>query len=188
MGNIPQHIIDKLQKAVTEEVGVRFDLAAGDIQREGCIGIDIVPSPYVDICMDLEVTPYKDIPDNCASLLLCSHFVEHTKPWLFMAMMDEWWRITKMGGQLMIATPYGGSTAYFQDPTHVHGFNELSFKYFDPQDPHWGNFLYSVYKPKPWKLVKNTWDISGILEVALTKIPDDPSYHKLDLGDKFYSK
>jgi SAM-dependent methyltransferase len=162
-------------------VGVNIDLACGDIQREGFIGIDIVPSPYVDIVMDLEQTPYKDFPDECVQLSICSHFVEHTKPWLFIDIMNEWWRITKPGGQLMIATPYAGSIGYWQDPTHTHGFNELSFKYFDPRDPHWGNFLYSVYRPKPWKLEKNTWDISGTLEVLLTKIPNDPSYRTLEI-------
>ena len=185
----PDNIKQKLIEASKAEIGVKIDLACGDIQQEGSIGIDIVPSPYVDICMDLEHLPYKDIPDGCAQLLICSHFVEHTKPWLFIDIMNEWWRITKVGGQLMIATPYAGSTMYWQDPTHTHGFNELSFKYFDPFDPHWGRFLQSVYKPKPWKVEKNTWDISGTLEVLLTKIPDDPSYHKLDLGDtKYFDK
>jgi hypothetical protein len=184
---IPDHIRQRLQEAQKSETGVKFDLGAGDIQQEGFIGIDKVKSPYVDICMDLEELPY-DIPDECASLLMAGQIVEHLKPWLFMDIMNEWWRITKLGGQLMVSTPYAGSEIYWQDPTHIHGFNEISFKYFDPLDPHWGKLFYSIYRPKPWKMEKNTWNNSGCLEVLLTKIPDDPSYHELDLGKKFYSK
>ena len=186
--HIPPHVQEKLLQAAKSNIGIKFDLGCGDIQQEGFIGIDAVPSPYVDICMDLEQLPYKGIPDECASLLMAGHIVEHLKPWLFFAIMNEWWRITKLGGQLMIATPYAGSLSYWQDPGHIHGFNELSFEYFDPNSAHTGRTLFSVYKPKPWKVEKCTWDIAGTLEVLLTKIPDDPSYHKLDLGNKFYSK
>ena len=182
---IPDHIQKKLQEASEAEIGVRLDLGAGDMQQEGFIGIDKVPSPYVDIQMDLEDLPYP-IPDNCAQLLMAGQIVEHLKPWLFMDIMNEWWRITKPGGQLMIGTPYAGSMNFWQDPTHVHGFNELSFKYFDPLDATWGNAFYSIYKPKPWKLEKNTWDSTGNLEVLLTKIPDDPSYHKKDIKPPYF--
>jgi hypothetical protein len=182
----PEHIKQRLQEAVKSDVGISLDLGAGDIQQEGFIGIDKTPSPYVDICMDLEELPYKDIPDECASLLMAGQIVEHLKPWLFIDIMNEWWRITKLGGQLMIGTPYAGSLGFWQDPTHVHGFNELSFKYFDPLDATWGNAFYSIYKPKPWKLEKNLWSNTGNLEILLTKIPDDPSYHKLDLKPPFF--
>lgn len=184
---IPDHIKKTLEEASQNEVGVKFDIGCGDIQQEGFIGIDRVPSSYVDICLDLEKTPYP-FPDGCASLLMAGQIVEHLKPWLLVDIMNEWWRITKIGGQLMIATPYAGSELFWADPTHTKGWNELTPKYFDPLDLHMGDFWYKVYKPKPWKVKKNTWEMSGMMEILLEKIPDDPSYHKLDLRPKFFNK
>jgi hypothetical protein len=174
---IPKHIKEQLDKATKEDIGVKLDLACSDIKQDGFIGIDIEERPGVDMVMDLEQFPYP-IPNNCASFLLASHFVEHVKPWLMVPMMNEWWRIAKDGCQLMIATPYAGSPMFWQDPTHVKGWNEATPEYFDPFAKMSQGRLYHVYHPKPWKIIKNTWDLTGTLEVLFEKIPDDKSYHE----------
>ena len=166
----------KLEAAAKSEIGVNLDLACGDDRREGYIGVDIRPGKNIDIILNLEELPYKDIPSECASLMIASHIVEHFKPWLMIDIMNEWWRIMKPGGQLMIATPYGGSPMFWQDPTHVKGWIEATPEYFDPFGPLSQGNLYTVYRPKPWKVLKNTWDLSGTLEVLMEKMPDDPSY------------
>jgi SAM-dependent methyltransferase len=170
---------EQLLAAVESEQGVNFDLACGDDVRTGYIGIDNRPAPNVDIVLDLEKTPYKDIPSDCAGLMIASHIVEHFKPWLMVDIMNEWWRILKVGGQLMIATPYAGSPSFWQDPTHTKGWIEVTPEYFAPFGPLSKGNVYKVYKPKPWKILKNTWDLSATLEVLMEKIPDDPSYHKV---------
>jgi hypothetical protein len=91
--------------------------------------------------------------------------------------MDEWWRIMKIGGQLMISTPYAGSSSFWQDPTHIKGWIEATPEYFDPFGPMSKGVLYKVYYPKPWKVEKNTWDLSGTLEVLMIKRQDDPNKH-----------
>ena len=88
--------------------------------------------------------------------------------------MNEWWRILKLGGQLMIATPYAGSPMFFQDPTHIKGWNEATPEYFDPYAPMSSGNLYQVYRPMPWKILKNTWDLTGTLEILMEKRPLDP--------------
>lgn len=176
---IADHIRKQLQDAVSQEIGVNFDLGCGDTKREGYIGIDFRPAPGVDILQDLEKTPYKDIPAGCASLLVAGHIVEHLKPWLLIDVMNEWWRILKPGGQIMIATPYAGSPMFWQDPTHMKGWIEATPEYFDPFAPMSKGNLYAVYKPLPWKILKNTWDLTGTLEVLMEKRPDDFSYHKI---------
>ena len=178
---IPEHIKKLLKEAVNQEVGVKFDLACGDLKQQGCIGIDIIPNQYVDIVGDLEETPYKGIPSECASLLIVSHYVEHIKPWLLIDVMNEWWRILKVGGQMMVSTPYAGSPQFWQDPTHIKGWNEATPEYFDPFGPMTKGSLYHVYHSAPWKVIKNTWDITGTLEVLFEKRPDDPSYHEVKL-------
>jgi hypothetical protein len=167
-----------LNEAVKSDVGVNFDLGCSDTKRDGYIGIDNRPSKGVDIVWDLEKVPYP-IPSNCAGLSVASHIVEHLKPWLMVDIMNEWWRIMKVGGQMLIATPYAGSPMFYQDPTHIKGWNEATIEYFDPFAPMSKGSLYPVYKPLPWKIEKNTWDLTGTLEVLLSKRPDDPSYHKL---------
>ncbi len=167
-----------LEEGATNEKGVSLDIGCGDIHAPGFLGLDIVPSPSVDIVWNAEKLPYP-IPASSVSVLLVSHLVEHLKPWLFIDIMNEWWRIAKPNAQLVISTPYAGSPAYWQDPTHVAGFNEKTFAYFDPFERHSGGLLYKVYRPLPWKIKQQHWDMSGNLEVELVKIPDDPSYHKI---------
>jgi SAM-dependent methyltransferase len=180
MGVVPKHIQEEFKKGVASDTGVKIDLACGDIKQPGFIGIDIAPSQYVDVVLDLEKTPYP-IPSECASMLLASHIVEHIKPWLMIDIMNEWWRLLKVGGQLLIATPYAGSPQFWQDPTHIKGWNEATPEYFDPFAPMSKGGLYHVYRAKPWKIIKNVWDLTGTLEILMEKRPDDPSYHEVKL-------
>jgi hypothetical protein len=78
--------------------------------------------------------------------------------------MNEVWRILEVGGQLLLSTPYGGSFGYWQDPTHVNGFNEVTFTYFDPDFK-----LYSFYKPRPWKISFIRWNNQENIDLILEK-------------------
>ncbi len=175
---IKDAILKQLTDAVEGE-GVAFDFGCGDLPAKGAIGVDYVENEWIDIVLDLEKTPYTDIPSNCAKLIIASHIVEHIKPWLFIDVMNEWWRILKKGGQLVISTPYAGSAGFWQDPTHIKGFNEMSFAYFDPLEKNCGDTLYKIYRPNPWMLKEQHWNMSGNLEILLLKRLDDPSYHKV---------
>lgn len=166
---IPNIYLETIKKG-----DVIFDLGCGEEIQPNAIGIDARDFD-TNIVGDLEVTPYEGLPDGCAKLLIASHIVEHIKPWLFIPVMNEWWRLLKPEGQLMIATPYAGNSLYWQDPTHCNGCNQFTWSYFDPF--HQAGLGYKVYRPMPWKIEKNVWDVSGNLEVLMTKRPDDPAYH-----------
>jgi SAM-dependent methyltransferase len=93
---------------------------------------------------------------------------------IFMRFMDEVWRILKPGGEFIIGLPYAGSPGFWWDPTHINGCSEVTWLYFDPEgspllDPT-GTF-YSIYKPKPWKIKFSAWNVTGNIEVILTKRP-----------------
>jgi hypothetical protein len=118
----------------------------------------------VDIVHDVEKIPYP-LPEECCHVILASHLVEHIKPWLFMGVMDEWWRLLKVSGQLQIACPYGVSPGFLQDPTHCSPFTEATFIYFDPRA-----FLYEIYRPKPFKILTSSWFENGNMEVVLEKM------------------
>lgn len=97
----------------------------------------------------------------------------------FIRFMDEVWRIMKPGGQFHNVFPYAGSYGYWQDPTHVNGLNDVTFAYFDPlaKDPHGNNYnLYSIYRPKPWKILKCFYNPIGFVEISLEKRIIDKSY------------
>lgn len=103
----------------------------------------------------------------------------------FVRFMDEVWRTLKPGGQFISTFPYSGSPGYWQDPTHVNPISHVTLAYFDPlAKDSAGNMyhLYSIYRPKPWEIVRCFYDTNGFVEVAMAKRVIDPSYRTLDDG------
>lgn len=97
---------------------------------------------------------------------------------IFFHMMDELWRIMKVGGQLMVAVPYAGSFGYWQDPTHINGITERTWEYFDPDGIHTRGLLYHLYEPKPWKVELSGYQTEGNMELVLVKREDLKRYHQ----------
>jgi SAM-dependent methyltransferase len=103
----------------------------------------------------------------------------------FVRFMDEVWRTLKPGGQFISTFPYGGSTGYWQDPTHVNPITHVTLAYFDPlaRDSSENLYhLYTIYRPKPWKIIRCFYDTNGFVEVAMEKRLIDKSYNTLDDG------
>ena len=146
---------------------LKIDLGCGEKKQPGFIGIDIRPLKGVDIVYDLEEFPYP-LPNECASIIVASHLVEHINPHkgVFINFMNEIWRLMEIGGEFIISAPYAGSHGFYQDPTHCNPLNEDTWKYFDPLDK---SRLYQIYKPRPWKIKSNIWNINGNLKVTLIK-------------------
>lgn len=97
---------------------------------------------------------------------------------IFMRFMDEVWRVLKPGAQFSMAFPYAGSPGFWQDPTHINGINEMTWWYFDPEEPKMGGILWSFYKPKPWRIVQSYFSKNGNMEVTLEKREIKPEYLK----------
>ena len=152
--------------------GILLDLGCGgNKQGPTWVGMDKRKLPGVDIVHDLEKFPYP-IKDESVLTCVSSHVLEHLKPWLTLDIFNEVWRIMKPGGQWAISLPYAGSHGFWQDPTHINGFNETTFLYFDPEPAELQgqlNVLYHIYKPKPWKIVHSYWQSNGNLEALLEK-------------------
>ena len=149
---------------------LKLDIGCGENRQEGFIGMDQRDLPTVDILQDIEKFPWP-LGDCSCEILVASHIVEHIKPWLSVAFMNECWRVLEPGGRLCVATPYPGSRGYWQDPTHCNGWNEATWTYFDPAFP-----LYGIYKPKPWTIQKGfpMWQSNGNMECVLVKIVLEP--------------
>lgn len=162
---IPSHIRKLFKKGKNELI--KIDVGCGNNKAPGFIGVDYRRVPGVDIVQDLELFPWP-IPDNCGTLIMCAHVVEHINPSKlgFINFMDECWRILKVGGQMMISTPYAGSRGYFSDPTHVNPCTIETWGYFDPLHP---LKVYNIYEPKPWKIVQSHYRMDGNMEILLQK-------------------
>lgn len=156
-----------LDKLIKDNQTIRLDIGCGENKQKDFIGMDARDLEGVDIVHDLEVFPYP-IPDESCGTILGSHIIEHILPRMTIPLFNELWRIMKVGGQLILSTPYPGSTGYWQDPTHCNGFNEATPQYFDPAWPLW-----NIYKPLPWKIEAGfpQWDCNGTLQVIFEKRP-----------------
>jgi SAM-dependent methyltransferase len=157
---------------------VKLDIGCGGNKQEGFIGMDKRPLEGVDIVHDLENFPWP-LQSNKCIVAVAAHFVEHLKPWLMLDFMNEVWRVMKPGGTFAIAVPYAGSRGFWQDPTHINGCNEVTWQYFDPDYP-----LYTIYKPKPWKIRKGfpVYQVQGNMEVILEKISENLGKAKEEVG------
>ena len=163
--------------AIRERKGIRLDVGCGEGKQPGFIGMDIRQLPGVDLVHDIEVFPWPLTNASCV-LIVCSHVVEHIKPWFSIPFMNECWRVLEEHGELAISTPYPGSRGFWQDPTHCNGWSEATFQYFDPSYP-----LYQIYKPRPWAIRKGfpVWQANGNLEVVLVKVLEREAEEKQDV-------
>jgi len=173
----------KIDELLKSKSGIRLDIGCGsNKQAPDWVGMDYRKVPGVDIVQDLEEFPWKELPDESVLVAIAAHVVEHINPakGTFIRFMDEVWRILKPDGEFAIVTPYAGSPGYWQDPSHCNPCSENTFRYFDPLDQPTGGALYSIYKPKPWKIKPGTLSLkkTGNLEVVLVKRREDPSYGK----------
>lgn len=94
----------------------------------------------------------------------------------FLRFMDEVWRILKPDCEFAMVFPYAGSPGFYQDPTHINNINEMTWWYFDPEEPRSGGLLYNFYRPKPWRVKVSAYSRNGNMEVVLVKRPMKEEY------------
>jgi len=196
---IIQELIDK--QGITLDLGCGGNKQPGTIGMDirPLEGIDIVhdiekfPYPLPDGCCTLvyashvieHINPHAgdSRTTNLIKLLLDKNLItpQDVKDYIgeidpgpiFMRLMDEVWRILRVGGRFMMALPYAGSPPFWQDPTHVNGVTEVTLTYFDPE----AGGLYYIYEPRPWKIIYNTYETAGIMNAVLEKRADNLKYH-----------
>lgn len=83
------------------ESPVRLNVGCGDKKIPGYIGIDVVDRGQ-EIVADIRHIP---LPDNYADELLSVHVVEHLFFWEAKDVIEEWRRILKIGGKMVIECP-----------------------------------------------------------------------------------
>ena len=145
-----------------------LDCGCGHHKTPGAVGMDRRKVEGIDVVHDLAVLPYP-FPNELFNRVILSHVMEHLNPKYHVEIVDEIWRILKVGGILALAMPYAGSEGHWQDPTHIKPWNRDTAWYFDPSHP---SQLYDVYRPKPWKVAANSYQMNGNLEIVLEKLTE----------------
>ena len=102
-----------------------LDIGCGPHSKKpGSIGLDIRPSPNVDVVHNLDVYPYP-FKDNEFDYIEMSHIIEHVQRPL--DLMNEVLRISKNGATIRIITPHYTSQLSYGDMEHFHHFGYVTF-------------------------------------------------------------
>ena len=89
--------------------------------------IDIIALEGVNIVHDLNIFPYPFI-DEKADLIIMNDILEHLDDPI--AVLQECWRILKVGGVVQIKVVHWNHYYSYSDPQHKHAFSEPYFHFF----------------------------------------------------------
>jgi len=142
---------------------------------EAVYGIDVrddLANNIVKADLVIEPIPF---PDNFFDAVTAYDFIEHiprliynpTRRYPFVELMNEIWRVLKVGGKFLSHTPAFPQAAAFWDPTHVNYIAEQTFfAYFDDRN-RWA----AMYGFKgAFKLESQTWESIHLVSI-MTKVP-----------------
>jgi len=118
---------------------MKLNLGCGKDIIPSYINADIMRLKGVNVICDLRYA----LPFAAGAFdeVRCFDVLEHI-PDLILA-MNEIARILKVDGTLLVRGPVWGSWNHKVDPTHVRGFLQQSFDYFDPETPLGKKYSYS---------------------------------------------
>lgn len=109
---------------------MKVNLGCGRRSMDGWVNVDCVPLPGVDLVAELDDSVKVSLPwpDDSVDEFALIHTLEHINHPL--PLMEELWRVAKLGAKITVACPYGSSDDADEDPTHVRRIFINSFAYF----------------------------------------------------------
>jgi len=81
---------------------MKLDIGAGLTPRPGFMSLDVVAEVHPDICAPMWAVP---VPDNSVDELFSTHSLEHIPQERVILTLQEWLRILRPGGKLVLQTP-----------------------------------------------------------------------------------
>lgn len=118
---------------------MRFNMGCGQHKQPGYVNVDSAAASQPDEVVDLETTPWP-WPDSCAEEILFNHSLEHMggDPKVFLAIMQEIYRIAAPGAVVRINVPHPRHDNFIGDPTHVRAITPQMMELFDrPMNEQW---------------------------------------------------
>lgn len=123
-----------------------LDIGCGRCKTPGCIGIDRIALPGVDIVHDLDQFPWPFASDEFATIY-ANHFLEHVNH--ILETLGEVHRICKPNGRLIVRVPHYASDNFNSDLTHKVAFGYRSFDHFSIN----GSVEYNFYAPFKFEIM-----------------------------------
>lgn len=115
----------------------KLNLGCGKTIKEGWINVDLIENEGVDVVWDLNKFPYKPFKDNEFDYILLDGILEHLdNP---EKVIQELWRISKKGAEILITVPHFSSWQAWGDITHKRPFNHTSLFPFSIKARHRGS-------------------------------------------------
>jgi len=142
---------------------MRLNIGCGHDKREGFVGLDISPDVGADIVCDIEQgIPLKD--NECEEVICLDVLEQMSSAKAFVFVMNELWRITKLGGSVHVRVPNAKDICAFQDPMDSRHFTEETFTYMGFKHQRYERYG-KHYGFKPWVvgIVENGAQIRLIL-------------------------
>jgi SAM-dependent methyltransferase len=136
-----------------------LDVGCGINKYPGAVGVDNNPRSRADVLADLDHIPYP-FRDNSFDQLRAVHVIEHVAD--VVRSMEEFWRLVRPGGLVVIVTPHYTDFSSFCDPTHRWHLNSFSLRYFG--EDHGGFGYYSAVRFRERKVrvkLLSLWRLFG---------------------------
>jgi SAM-dependent methyltransferase len=114
-----------------------LDVGCGINKYPGSIGIDNNPSSRADVLCDLDRLPYP-FKSGTFDQVRVIHVIEHVVN--VIAAMEEFHRLSRSGGRVIVVTPHYTDFSSFCDPTHRWHLNSFSFRYFGEDNAGYGYY------------------------------------------------
>ena len=120
----------ELEQKTDEPVLLRLDLGGGKNPRLGFTNVDCIAFDGVDVVADLKQPwPWED---DSVDEIHTSHFIEHFSGLERVHIMNEAYRVMKVGAKMTIICPHWASCRAYGDPTHAWPpVSEFWFFYLD---------------------------------------------------------
>ena len=120
-----------------------LDVGCGVRKQPGAIGVDRNPASRADVLADLDRFPYPFAPCSF-DRITAIHVIEHLSDPI--AAMEEFHRLLRPGGRLIVETPHYTDFSSFCDPTHKQHLNSFSFRYFGRDDAGFGYYTRAKFR------------------------------------------
>ncbi len=106
---------------------MNLNLGCGKDIKKGYVNLDRAQLPGVDVVHDIEKFPWP-FEDNTFDEVVANQVLEHVAD--LIKTMEEFYRVSRPGGQIKITVPYFSSPQHHNDPTHKRKFTYNTFEYF----------------------------------------------------------
>jgi SAM-dependent methyltransferase len=114
-----------------------LDVGCGVNKYPGAIGIDRNFRTKADVIVELDRYPYP-FRDSSFDQVRAIHVIEHVGD--VIRTMEEFHRLARPGGRVILETPHYTDFSSFCDPTHRWHLNTYSFRYFGDDNGGYGYY------------------------------------------------